>query len=332
MKERRKKDFFEVLDTVLNVCRLAVVVAIAAFIFSQCVFAEEVPPDPVSMYWDEYLFPYREDVDVEEYEDVERDYLIVVNRDNPYDFEGEYANELLSGVIITDEFFESDEFDEDDYENLSFVMTHDVVDNDPILVEYGTWCAFLELKEELESQGMYVGLYDGYRTWEQQKNVYDYFGSLDGWADKNTVLLPYFSEHHTGLLLNVVVWYDIDGDGKSEWCTETAERQEQFPYFKLLHENLADFGFIDRYPAGKEKLTGVVCEPYEIRYVGSSEMAHRIVDDGFCLEEVVGEVPISQPWSEEMAARIAEFALSSKWYSYEIKDLVDQWIMQTSGL
>ena len=76
-------------------------------------------------------------------------------------------------------------------------------------------------------------------------------------------------------------------DGEEIWYTETAERQKTIPFFKLLHETLADFGFIDRYPAGKEDITGMPCLPYLIRFVGSSEVAHAIMDNGLCLEEYV---------------------------------------------
>ena len=97
---------------------------------------------------------------------------------------------------------------------------------------------------------------------------------------------PGFSEHHTGLLLNIVVWWPDEGNPNEKiWTTETAERQAKDPDYQVIHDNLADFGFIDRYPAGKEDITGTPCEPYEIRFVGSSLVAHEIMDNGICLEE-----------------------------------------------
>ena len=55
-------------------------------------------------------------------------------------------------------------------------------------------------------------------------------------------------------------------------------------------ESLADFGFIDRYPGGKEQITGFPSEPYEIRFVGSAEVAHAIMDNGLCLEEYISNL------------------------------------------
>ena len=36
---------------------------------------------------------------------------------------------------------------------------------------------------------------------------------------------------------------------------------------------------------GKEEWTGTQSEPFEIRFVGSPEVAHAIMDNGLCLEE-----------------------------------------------
>ena len=88
---------------------------------------------------------------------------------------------------------------------------------------------------------------------------------VPGWSETNKVVKPGYSEHHTGLLINVVILYP-DENGNEIWYTETAERQQTIPFFKTLHENLADYGFI---------------------VVGTSQTAHEIMDHGLCLEEYV---------------------------------------------
>ncbi|MBR3319809.1 D-alanyl-D-alanine carboxypeptidase family protein [Candidatus Saccharibacteria bacterium] len=160
----------------------------------------------------------------------------------------------------------------------------DVYDGDPIYVEKAAYFAFTLLQHDLSKQGMVIGLYDAFRTYQTQQAVVDYYGNLEGWSETNKMFQPGYSEHHTGLLLNVMIWYSEDGENY-EWYTESAERQKTIPFFALLHERLADYGFIDRYPAGKEEWTGAPNEPYEIRFVGSSEVAHAIMDNGLCLEE-----------------------------------------------
>lgn len=192
----------------------------------------------------------------------DRNYLITVSIQSVYHFGGEYDKKLQPDLITT----------------------KDVVVGDPTKIEKAAYVAFCLLKDDLAAKGMDIGLYSVYRTEDEQLEVYNYYSNLEGWAENNTVLPPGMSEHHTGLLLNIVIKYSEDGNDPV-WYTETAERQEKIPYFKLLHETLADYGFIDRYPAGKEEFTHSKCEPYEIRFVGSSKIAHIIMDNHLCLEE-----------------------------------------------
>lgn len=188
-----------------------------------------------------------------------RDYLVMVNDDNPYDFDGAYAKALEPDIVYVSDF-----------------------EGIPTPIEKGANTAFTMLKQSLADEGIDIQLYSAYRTKEDQSWVYDYYSNLDGWSDTNKVAEPGFSEHHTGLLLNIVVWWPEI----STWATETAERHaENSEFFDRIHDALADFGFIDRFPAGKEIITGYPYEPYEIRFVGSSVVAHEIMDKGLTLEE-----------------------------------------------
>ena len=51
-------------------------------------------------------------------------------------------------------------------------------------------------------------------------------------------------------------------------------------------QHCAEYGFILRYPEGKEDITGVMYEPWHFRYVGE-EVAEYIMEHGICLEEFV---------------------------------------------
>lgn len=196
----------------------------------------------------------------------ERNYRIVVNDNNAYQFGGEYDKALQKDIVYMP----------DCYGELT-----------PL--ESAASSAFQLLQYRLLSQGTDIRLFSGYRTKEDQQWVYDYYSNLEGWSDTNKVAKPGFSEHHTGLLLNIVLMIpDEEHPGEYIPATETAERQLSDPRYKPIHENLADFGFIDRYPAGKEDITGTPCEPYEIRFVGSSKIAHEIMDNNLCLEEYLG--------------------------------------------
>ena len=104
-----------------------------------------------------------------------------------------------------------------------------------------------------------------YRTFEEQKNEYD--KSNDDYAAR-----PGFSEHQTGLALDIVT-YDIIGN-----------EFENTDEFKWLQENAHLYGFILRYPKGKEYITGYSYESWHYRYVGK-ELATKVKESGLTYDE-----------------------------------------------
>lgn len=85
------------------------------------------------------------------------------------------------------------------------------------------------------------------------------------------------SEHETGLSLDILC------SGNTEMDASQADE----PGNRWLVENCARFGFILRYPADKEEITGIFCEPWHFRYVGK-EAAQLMTELGLTLEEFVG--------------------------------------------
>lgn len=92
------------------------------------------------------------------------------------------------------------------------------------------------------------------------------------------VAIPGTSEHNLGLAADIVssTWYNSNSDLTEEF--------ENTPHFKWLYEHCTDYGFILRYPKGKESVTGIVYEPWHYRYVGV-EAAKYIMQQGITLEE-----------------------------------------------
>ncbi len=85
---------------------------------------------------------------------------------------------------------------------------------------------------------------------------------------------PGQSEHNTGLA--------VDLGGSGDYSLE--QSFENTAAFRWLVENCADYGFILRFPEGKEAITGVIYEPWHYRYVGK-EAAKEIMEKDICLEE-----------------------------------------------
>ncbi len=88
------------------------------------------------------------------------------------------------------------------------------------------------------------------------------------------VTVPGSSEHQIGLAVDIVTnGYSTLDEGFGDTAAG-----------KWLYENSARYGFILRYPKGKEHITSIEYEPWHFRYVGV-EAATLITDEGICLEE-----------------------------------------------
>ena len=122
---------------------------------------------------------------------------------------------------------------------------------------------------------------EAYRTWEDQEEIMQSY--ISGYVQsgmsyeqaeeeaKKWVAQPGTSEHQLGLSL------DINGDGIST---------PNDAVYEWLAENAYQYGFVLRYPQGKEDITGIDYEPWHYRYVGA-DAAREMHDSGQCLEEYV---------------------------------------------
>lgn len=119
----------------------------------------------------------------------------------------------------------------------------------------------------------------GYRTVEEQQNIWDKSVQEGGLSfTQKYVAIPGCSEHHTGLAADFGFKPD---DAPVDFI------RPSFPYDGVcgnFRKTALRFGFIERYPKGKEKITGIAHEPWHFRYVG---FPHSVImqTHGFCLEE-----------------------------------------------
>jgi D-alanyl-D-alanine carboxypeptidase len=124
--------------------------------------------------------------------------------------------------------------------------------------------------------GVELKMTTAYRSYDFQKILYDSYVSREGEAAANKYSAkPGQSEHQTGLAADVSspsVDYQLSND-----YGRTAEG-------KWLAENAHRFGFIIRFPEGKEEITGYQHEPWHIRYVGRAA-AKEIYERNLTLEE-----------------------------------------------
>ena len=167
-------------------------------------------------------------------------------------------------------------------------MTNSV--GDDVEVEKKAYDAYLELKSELEAEVIYVDLDSARRSIAEQQRIMDDFTETYG-ADyaAKTVAQPGYSEHHTGLALDLYLIID----GKDVVLNE---EMIQYPeIWSVIHSKLADHGFILRYPEDKEHITGYGYEPWHIRYIDDVEKAKEITSKGMTFEEYLGIITDGRP-------------------------------------
>ena len=147
-------------------------------------------------------------------------------------------------------------------------------------VEKKTAEAYNSLREELSNEGIVIELDSTYRTVAKQQEIWDNFEKEYGIEyTKKYVAVPGTSEHHTGLAIDIKIVKDgkvIDDNDEM-----TAEKE----IFSQIHSKLAKYGFILRYPVGKEDITGYGAEVWHFRYIDNESIAKEIMDKGETLEE-----------------------------------------------
>lgn len=135
--------------------------------------------------------------------------------------------------------------------------------------------AFNELKSDASSIGLNIYASSGYRSYSDQKYIYNNYVKMDGQEKADTYSARAgYSEHQTGLAIDVnTIDMTFDNTEESIW----------------LKENCYRYGFIIRYPKNKDTITGYMYEPWHIRYVGK-ELAKKLYNDGqwITLEEYYG--------------------------------------------
>ena len=124
---------------------------------------------------------------------------------------------------------------------------------------------YVSMWKAANQQGLRLLVNSSYRTFEDQQNEYDM--SNDDYASR-----PGFSEHQTGLALDIVTDNIIGNEF------------ENTDEFKWLQENAHLYGFILRYPKDKEYITGYNYESWHYRYVGK-DLATKVKESGLTYDE-----------------------------------------------
>lgn len=137
----------------------------------------------------------------------------------------------------------------------------------------------------------------GFRSMQEQRTIWDESLKENGLEFTETyVAVPGHSEHQTGLAIDLgLIKPYIDFI------------RPDFPYSGIcqqFRERASEYGFIERYPKGKESVTGIGHEPWHFRYVGVPHAA-IMKEQGMVLEEYM--------------EFLKQYAYGEKHYRYKMK-------------
>lgn len=180
--------------------------------------------------------------------DLSKQYLLLVNKYNQ--LESDYVNDNLVAM-------------ETKYSKVSGAMLDKVA-----------YDAFKTLSDKAKENNLSIVNVSAYRSYTTQYTIYNNYKNTNGltWADSYSARAGH-SEHQTGLALDVGTNSTTDLSG----FKGTAE-------YDWMIDNCYKYGFILRYPEGKEYITGYNYESWHYRYIGV-EAATYIHENNITFEE-----------------------------------------------
>ncbi len=133
--------------------------------------------------------------------------------------------------------------------------------------------AFEKMAQQAKIEGFYIRAVSAYRSFQYQVELYQRYVTKDGQEKADSYSArPGFSEHQTGLTV------DVDNGQTSYTNFESTEE------FQWMQQHAHEYGFILRYPKGKEQITGYDYESWHYRYVGE-QIAKEIYELDLTFDE-----------------------------------------------
>ena len=197
----------------------------------------------------------------------------------------------------------------DDWESRIRLVDTQNYSQQSIQVEENAYQAFRALQEDVRKDGVQIELESSYRSVERQKDLWAEYEQAYGLDYcRHYVAVPGFSEHHTGLAIDV----NLIQPEKDQ--TDEERAAERAALWAKVHAKLAAHGFILRYPEGRDDVTGYSYEPWHIRYVGDPAVAGEIMETGVTLEEYLNAV--------EPADAVVDYGTSAVYDEDEMREAV----------
>lgn len=185
-------------------------------------------------------------------------------------------------VLVNKQFALPEDYEPDDlvYPDVPFVFKEKI---DKRMMREEAAKALEQMFAGAEEDDIYLSGVSAYRSHATQKSLFNRYVKKDGEEKARTYsAVPGHSEHETGLAIDVS---GSDSKCAAENCFADSEEA------KWLSEHAAEYGFIVRYPNGKESITGYQYEPWHLRYVGT-KISKVIAEKSITLEEYFDEISV----------------------------------------
>ena len=126
--------------------------------------------------------------------------------------------------------------------------------------------SLIKMIKDIEKDNLYIKIISAYRSYDYQKTLYEKYTLKDGKDNADTYSArPGYSEHQTGLVIDI---------SNNEVDYNNFDKTEEYNW---MINNSYKYGYILRYPKGKENITGYNYESWHYRYVGEkiAEYIHK---------------------------------------------------------
>ncbi len=196
--------------------------------------------------------------------------LVNVHRDRDYYDNIEETDTSKGNAMLVNKYNAlNKDYEVEDLTNIS--KTYSYGDNKKLNKE--AYDAFINLAEDAKKEGYTILIVSSYRTYKDQEDVWkDYKASFGTKKADAYAARAGSSEHETGLAIDVADYYDKN------------DKFEATESFQWMQANAHKYGYILRYPKGKENITGYSYEAWHYRYVGI-DTATKVYNEGITYDE-----------------------------------------------
>ena len=177
-------------------------------------------------------------------------------------------------LMIVNKFYYLDKaFKRDDLQPVNLAYAYANNKASTIVIEN-----FENMRNDIEQElGVRLMVNSSYRSFENQEAIYNDFKNVSLKYADSYAARPGHSEHQTGLAIDITSL-------EHPYINDTETSFDKSPEYEWLKNNCHKYGFILRYPKGKEHITGYNTESWHFRYVGTN-VATKIYQENITFDE-----------------------------------------------